>query len=277
MESIEIVRRRLVIPEPVKLWTADHKEKRRIIIAAKANWAEFRRGFGFKIPANVNSLIFGTTPKMNQKYDKSEELIYGLSLAQSNLSGINVCHWSTPECRAACVGQNGNNGFESVMQAKIAKTQFLFKHPEDAGILLADLFMIAENELKHGYEVGGRLNTFSDLNWIEIAPWLFERFVDIAFYDYSKDWERESPFNNYHLTYSASEKTTDDEIIDFVSAGKNVAVVFNNWSKLPSTYLGFEVVNGDISDVRWKDPIGCIVGLKRKGKMRADSPFVRAF
>jgi hypothetical protein len=274
MESLEIVRRRLVIPEPTQLWTATREDKRRMIIKAKANWALFRHSFGFKIPDNVNTLVFGTTPTMNQKYDKSEELIYGLSLAQSNLSGINVCHWSTPECRNACVGQNGNNGFPSIMRAKIAKTRFIHEHPEDAAIVLADFWEKANDKAEEGYEVGGRLNTFSDLMWEEIAPWLFTRFTDIHWYDYTKNWDRIPP-PNYHLTYSVSERTDDAEIERFLKEGKNVAIVFSSWSVMPTEYLGYTVIDGDKDDVRWKDPLGVIVGLKRKGKMRADSPMVR--
>lgn len=277
MESIQIVRRKLVIPEPKQLWTADLKDKRRMVIEAKTRWASFRHTFGFKIPDNVNSLIFGTLPANNQKYDKSEELIYGLSLAQSNLSGINVCHWSSPECRANCVGKNGNNGFPSIMRAKIAKTRFLFEHPKEAAIVMADFWEKAQEKVELGHEVGGRLNTYSDLNWIEVAPWIFERFPEINFYDYCKQLNRISLFDNYHLTYSASERTTDDEIIDLVSQGKNVAVVFSMWGKkpLPLSFLGFPVIDGDKDDVRWKDPKGVIVGLRRKGSLKASSPMVR--
>lgn len=276
MESVKIVRRHLVIPEPKQLWTANQKDKRQIINGAKVQWAKFRSKFGFKIPNNVNSLIFGTIPTNNKKYDKSKELIYGLSLAQSNLSGINVCHWSSPECRANCVGYNGNNGYPSIMRARIAKTQFLFDHPEEASIILAEFWERA-NEKVLSDEVGGRLNTFSDLNWIEVAPWIFERFPDINFYDYTKDWNRESPFENYHLTYSVSEFTKDEQILDYLEMGKNVAIVFASWSTLPTEYLDFPVIDGDKTDVRWKDKPGVIVGLKRKGKLKHTSSMVRDF
>lgn len=246
-----------------------------MIIEAKTLWASFRHTFGFQIPTNVNSLVFGTLPRNNQKFDKSEEMVYGLSLAQSNLSGINVCHWSSPECRQNCVGKNGNNGFPSIMRAKIAKTRFLFDHPEEAGIVLADFWEKANEKVEDGYEIGGRLNTYSDLNWIEVAPWIFEHFPKINFYDYTKDWGRESPFENYHLTYSVSEHTEDYLIKEFLNQGKNVAIVFSSWSKLPIEYLGYPVVDGDKDDVRWKDPSGVIVGLKRKGSLKAASPMVR--
>lgn len=261
--------RKLRIPEPVNMDRETVKE-------AKQCWAEYRSSFGFMIPSNVNSLVFGTLPGDNQKFGKSKELIFGLSLAQSNLSGINVCPWSTPECRRTCVGKNGNNGFPTAMQAKIAKTRFLFDYPEHAGVLLADFWSKAESHIKDN-EVGGRLNTYSDLDWIESAPWIFDRFQGVNFFDYTKEWKRVSPFINYHLTYSASERTRDNEIIDHVKEGKNVAVVFSSWSTLPTEYLGIPVINGDKDDTRWKDPKSVIVGLKRKGKLESTSPMVRAF
>lgn len=272
METIQIVRKKkkLWVPDPGTLTKGIVKE-------AKEAWALFRAPFGFNVPKNVNELVFGSMPNSNQKLDKSEELIFGLSLAQASLSGINVCWWSSAECRKACVGFNGNNGFPKTMQAKIAKTRFLYEHPEAAGVLLADFWTRAENKGNHlGVEVGGRPNTFSDINWIESAPWMFERFESISFYDYTKQWDRVSPFENYHLTYSASERTTDEDIISHVTSGKNVAVVFSSWSTLPDEYLGFTVINGDKDDVRWKDPVGVIVGLKRKGSLKASSPMVRA-
>src|SRR4029078_13220660 len=130
------------------------------------------------------------------------------------LSGINVCHWSSPECRANCVGQNGNNGYPSIMRAKIAKTRFIFDHPKEAGIVLADFWEKANEKIELGNEVGGRLNTFSDLVIEEVMPWIFKRFPNINFFDYTKNWSRNvDNIPNYHLTYSASERTTNDEII----------------------------------------------------------------
>jgi hypothetical protein len=43
---------------------------------------------------------------------------------------------------------------------------------------------------------------------------------------------------------------------------ENVAVVFK--PAIPSTYQGYTVVNGDVSDERFLDPKGVIVGLKYK-------------
>lgn len=40
-----------------------------------------------------------------------------------------------------------------------------------------------------------------------------------------------------------------------------MAVVFD---KLPKTYNGYEVIDGDLSDMRFKDKKGVVVGLKYK-------------
>lgn len=53
----------------------------------------------------------------------------------------------------------------------------------------------------------------------------------------------------------------------------NVAAVFH---KLPETWLGYPVMDGDDSDLRFLDPKGHIVGLKSKGQAKHDtSGFVK--
>ena len=74
--------------------------------------------------------------------------------------------------------------------------------------------------------------------------------------------------SNYHLTFSKSEVTTDEQINRVIELGGNVAVVFRD--RLPKTYRGIEVVNGDDSDLRFKDKKGVIVGLIEKGLAKKD-------
>jgi hypothetical protein len=50
--------------------------------------------------------------------------------------------------------------------------------------------------------------------------------------------------------------------------GGNVAVVFRN--QLPKTWKGFEVVNGDETDLRFLDKKGVVVGLIEKGFAKKD-------
>ena len=74
--------------------------------------------------------------------------------------------------------------------------------------------------------------------------------------------------SNYHLTFSRSE-ANEAQALDVLKAGGNVACVFSG--SLPETYLGFRVINGDESDLRFLDPSGVIVGLKAKGKAKKDA------
>ena len=48
-----------------------------------------------------------------------------------------------------------------------------------------------------------------------------------------------------------------------------IAVVFRT-SKLPLTFNGVRVIDGDKYDMRFKDPKNVIVGLKAKGKAKHD-------
>ena len=92
---------------------------------------------------------------------------------------------------------------------------------------------------------------------------------DIIFYDYTKIKNRmtvELP-KNYHLTFSKSE-SNDNEIKELLTTAFNIAVVFNG--SLPKTYLGRDVIDGDISDLRFLEPKGVIVGLATKGIAKTD-------
>jgi hypothetical protein len=50
--------------------------------------------------------------------------------------------------------------------------------------------------------------------------------------------------------------------MDILSRGYNVAMVFDK--ELPKKYEGYKVINGDETDLRFKDKKGVIVGLKYK-------------
>ena len=87
----------------------------------------------------------------------------------------------------------------------------------------------------------------------------------MSFYDYTKDIKRKPLFKNYHITFSYNEKVTVEEVSEKLKDNINVAVVFDN---VPSTWKGFEVVDGDLSDLRPKDKVNVVVGLKAKGLAR---------
>ena len=124
-----------------------------------------------------------------------------------------------------------------------------------------------------------RLNTTSDISWENYN--LFEKFPMLQFYDYTKSFRRMCAFlgkpftkdepkfpSNYHLTFSRSENN-DTKCEMVLAMGGNVAVVFRN--QLPDTWKGYEVVNGDDTDLRFLDKRGVVVGLIEKGMAKKDA------
>ena len=146
---------------------------------------------------------------------------------------------------------------------------------------------------RKGEKVSFRYNLTSDLPWEKIkldGKTMMEHFPEIQFMDYTKSLARMKAFlaagkpvlswgaslanaskkfpHNYHLTYSRSEVSTKEELLSVLNDGGNVAVVFRN--KLPKFYLGYEVVNGDETDLRFLDGEAKVVGLAEKGLAKKD-------
>jgi hypothetical protein len=117
----------------------------------------------------------------------------------------------------------------------------------------------------------GKRNIFEIFN--DIAAWHGGDTVE--FYDYTKirrDWA-ECKRLGYHLTFSydgMGNHANHKLAADAIKVGVNVAAAFNikKSGKLPEfAWLGaqkFPVVNGDLTDYRPADPMGCIVGLRFK-------------
>ena len=224
-----------------------------------------------------------TPPSANPKLGKSGT--YGLSLAAAGLSGAwQVCRYRTAGCESVCLESAGKGGLDSVQRGRIWKTRLLGSHPELFIRALADELRSALgrrplDSLGRRYgRVPVRLNVLSDLAWERFAPALFQDPTlkkACQYYDYSKN-PRRTPPANYHLTYSASERTTDLA----AAAGHygTVAGVFSTrrGAPLPATFDGLPVLDGDLSDSRWQDAAG-IVGLRAKGLAVGDDAggFVR--
>lgn len=211
-----------------------------------------------------------TAPTSNAKWEHTPVDVYGLALAQGNLSGYENCPWRGA-CTNDCLGHAGRMKFQT--QQHIDKTQFLAEHPDEfCTILYHEILSISKRKT-----AAFRPNVLADLAWEEFFPQLFE--IPVQFFDYTKGLARISrprP-DNYHLTYSANEKTPAGAIDRLIAGGTNVTVVFDTkrGAALPKTYLGHKVIDGDISDARFLDPRGVIVGLRYKGYGEpANSPFI---
>jgi hypothetical protein len=135
---------------------------------------------------------------------------------------------------------------------------------------------------RKGVSLYVRLNTISDVQWEREFPTLMSDFPEILFYDYTKIYKRmirylngELP-DNLHLTFSWSGVNLTKSL-DVLNRGGNLAVPFDvkyqgeKRRPLPTTWHGFPIIDGDLTDLRPKDKQGgYVVGLRAKGEARKD-------
>lgn len=207
----------------------------------------------------------------NTKLEKGTKLGWetlGLSLAPANLSGKQLCPHRSAGCEFSCLNTAGMGVFSNVQEARIAKSRFLIERRNEFIAKLEKEIKLAKKRLE---KVAIRLNVLSDLPWHNMVD--MEKYSDVQFYDYTPNLQRMIQFlkgelpSNYHLTFSRKENNQSK--VELVSSmGGNVAVVFD---KLPQTYLGKPVIDGDETDLRFLDPRGIIVGLKAKGNGKKDT------
>ena len=175
---------------------------------------------------------------------------------------INTCVGASRECAEACLvysGRNEADPYNTVIKA--AKLTCFIKEPNAFGALLYQACR-AHLVSRSSYAGFVRLNVFSDIPWELCFPEIFEA-IPGQFYDYTKVPSRTTP-RNYDLTFSYSGRNYEDTLAE-LKRGRRVAVVFlTERHVLPATFLGYPVVDGDLSDARPLDPSPCIVGLAYK-------------
>lgn len=224
----------------------------------------------YTIPKNLLSTNNVKTVK-GEKKGYTTYIMY-LSPFTQNSKGINLCSHASEGCAKACLFGSGAARFDRVQAGKVNKTEYFLA---DRSAFLAQLdkeiSSIVAKHSKDNSKFAIRLNGTSDIRFekfkIRDNKNIFELYPTVQFYDYTKNYLRfdvELP-SNYQLTFSLSE-TNRDKAIELLGRGVNVAMVFGvkDESELPSTYLGYTVVNGDESDLRFLDPKNVIVGLKYK-------------
>jgi hypothetical protein len=163
----------------------------------------------------------------------------------------------------------GRGAFDSVRQGRIDKALLLkFNRELFLDCLRWDIGMIARRARKMGLTPAIRINGTSDLAWISVM--MADEFPEITFYDYTKLPKpalRVRP--NYSLTFSYTGHNLT-ESLEALAHGVNVAVVFSTRKgyELPETWNGHRVIDGDLHDLRFRDPKGVIVGLRAKGEAK---------
>lgn len=234
-------------------------------------------------------LLTVSNPKV-MKGQKKGYLTAILHLAPSTMSGYNVCPLASRGCKDACLNTAGRGGMFSgevtkdlaggdmvkmiksgrlhnvIQSARIRKTHEFFENRDKfLATLEKEIGIVIKRAAQKNLIPAIRLNGTSDIRWENTG--IIQKFPDIQFYDYTALPNRRNLPANYHLTFSRKEDN-DVNVKIAIENGMNVAVVFD---KVPATWNGLPVINGDETDLRFLDPKNVIVGLKAKGKGKKDT------
>ena len=200
-----------------------------------------------------------------------------------DIAGVgNLCPDATPGCMALCLGYFSGQAAmvadylddESKNATRLSRDAKAQQFMENRKAYIAAftkqmLAFVAEAKslgLKPCVRFDGSTDTGYGLR-------LAREHSTIQFTDYTKN-KRRAMDNatgkhpaNYSVTFSHSEKNFAD-CLDILKAGGNVAVCMEDF---PSTWHGFDVIDGDAHDLRHLDRRGVWVRLAPKGAARKDT------
>lgn len=211
-----------------------------------------------------------------EKSLKNGTMTYCLYLAPSTMSGFNVCP-NSETCKALCLNGSGHNKYEMlhdglntpINMSRIKKTRLLFEHKDIfMKLMIYEIKRWKRRAEKENYEFSVRINGTSDLSPLkfkdESGRNILEIFSDVQFYDYTKIASRKKlmdEYKNYFLVLSYNGRN-EEECKEWLADGGNVAVVFfNKENKLPKSFMGYDVCDGNLFDMRYLDPRQRVVGL----------------
>lgn len=212
--------------------------------------------------------------KQNAKTKKNSFRTYILYLSPytANSKGINVCPKATNECANACLFNAGYSAiYPKIKEKRREKTEFYLSNKD---LFLETLAVEIKNAIRiseaKNEKVIFRLNGTSDLDFLGMMK--RKGYFDytkvsenVLFYDYTKIFGKVLKYKNdpkYTLTFSYSGENVD-ECKKVLEMGHNVSVVYRD--KMPETFLGFKVIDGDKADDLMLMERGVVLALKLKG------------
>lgn len=254
--------------------------------------AKVAKAIGIKELVPINA-----TAKQKHTLDNKGVLEFLLYLTPYKLDNRIMCP-NAEHCKVTCLAGSGINvlykyNSESPIDRvrRIRTELFLYNRDVFMQMYLYELDRAFEKANKLGLRFLARLNGTSDLsplmfkyngkNILELRP-------NITFNEYTKVrayLDLQKKYNNIDYTFSYN-GYNDSEAKYAIENGTRVAVVFDLKKNdiLPKKFNGYEVINGDISDVRADDPKNVIVLLHYKPSKKTivdghyakqtDNPFV---
>lgn len=181
-----------------------------------------------------------------------------------------MCQFSGT-CANVCLVKTGMNVFPAGQKARAQRTRDWVKEPAKfLQAVTAEVVLAEQAARKGGMKFAVRPNLLSDQP--RLAQSLAKALPHVQFYDYTKlPRPRGRMLDNYHLTYSVSEKTTAADLRHCLTYGVNMAVVVNlrKGAQLPKKFRVqgqlLPVIDGDKDDLRFLDNENSVVMLRWKG------------
>jgi len=219
--------------------------------------------------------FLGTSNAKTTKGEIKNYLTAILYLAPHKICGVNLCPFAV-NCIKDCLFMAGRGKMINVSRARIVKTLcYLLNKDLFVECIKNDVAKLKTAIKFSGEKLAIRLNGTSDTNVLKDYKEIMQNNLDVIFYDYTKvlNYVKNNDQVNYHLTFSydGQNMTSCEKALEL---GTNVSMVFIG--KLPATYKGYKVINGDETDLRFLDEKGVIVGLtyKKVNKNDIDETFV---
>ena len=225
-----------------------------------------------KFPSRLLGIETDTKTKKGAYFGVATGIMY---LSPADTSGTNICPMAEiAKCKAPCLNTAGRGVMSNVRVSRLRKTLFWLQYPDKFQALLRkELDRLIRSAKSRNLEPACRLNGTSDIRW---ENYIWDLMVEysakgVRFYDYTKIPNRRIPDPTvYDITFSYSGVPQFQPYVDRAVAKRSrLAVVFRG--KAPITFKGMSVVDGDISDIRYKEPQGVVVALFAKGKAKSDT------
>lgn len=175
------------------------------------------------------------------------------------------------DCKSFCLitkaGRGAIGGPDNTIQlARKRKSDWYLSDPiAFKAQLIHEIKLAIKSANSKGEKLAIRLNGGSDLDWSDV----YSQFPDVQFWEYTKRPDlalKLSQLQNVHVTYSHNERTTNRILSTMLQNRINIAMVFSTkkGQPLPAKSGSIDVIDGDISDLRFLDGRGVIVGLRLK-------------
>jgi len=227
---------------------------------------------------NVGHLLSaGTTNYKTSKNKEGRTFIMYLAAGYQNSLKINLCPKASLGCLAACLETAGRGRMTPVKNSRLRKSEYYVSNRLSFLVhLAAEIMSKIVYYRNKDTTLYFRLNGTSDVDFLgQIKRHLgidFLTFDNVIFYDYTAILGKAKKYDlndNYFHAFSRKEDNEPD-CIAALNLGHPVAAVFSG--DLPSSYKGYKVVSGDISDIEMINYAGQSVwlGLSAKGEAKKD-------